>query len=152
MLDQGIDHAREKRARVHDDLLLAVCPLGNLSHVSLELRGHVGARDVRRVGGERLDDGHAKLAWLHGIALEVLDVKEALDDRGASRLGPEAVLLHLLDEPPLAVAGGRLGLLGVELHRVDVTVIPHSERWQDLVLLLAKGIDGPEALLHDNDA
>ena len=152
MLDQPVHHTGKKRPRVVDDLGLGVGALGDLVHVVLELARHLGRGDTGRVGVERVDDRHAELARLAGVVLEVLALIERIDDARARGLGAEAALLHLLDELALAVARGRLGLLGGEVHRLDVAHVADVELGKLVVLLEAIGVDGAEAGLGEHVA
>ena len=145
MLDQPVHHAGEKGARVGDHLGLGVGALGDLGHVVLELAGHLGRGDARRVGVQSVDDGHAQLAGLAGVVLEVLALVERVDDARTRGLGAQAALLHLLDELALAVARGRLGLLGQKVHLPHVADVALVELGQLVVLLEAVGVNGAEA-------
>ena len=128
-----------------DHLALGVGALGHLGHVPLELARHVGRGDARGELVEGVDDGHAQLAGLHRVVLEVLHRVKALDDARARGLGAQAALLHLLDELALGVARGRLGLLGREHEVADVDRVALGEGRQLLVLLEAIGVNAAEA-------
>ena len=91
-----------------------------------------------------VDDGHAELAGLNGIVLEVLHGVETLDDARARGLRAQASLLHLLDELALAVASGRLGLLRVKREVANVHDVTLGKGRELLVSLEAKRVDGAE--------
>ena len=150
VLDERIEHAGEQGAGVVHHVLLRVGALGDLGHVGIELGGHVGRGDARRELRERVDDGDAELAGLDGVVLEIAHRVQALDDARARRLGAQAALFHLLDELALAVARGRLGLLGLELDVAHVDDVALGQRGQLLVALEAIRVGLAEAGLHQH--
>ena len=152
VLDERVEHACEQGAGVIHDVLLRIGALGDLGHIGIELGGHVGRGDARRELRERVDDGDAELAGLDGVVLEVAHRIEALDDARARRLGAQAALFHLLDELALAVARGRLGLLGLELDVAHVDDVALGQRGQLLVALEAIRVGLAEAGLHQHVA
>ena len=135
MLEQLVEHAGQQRARVRHDMLFGVLAALHAGHVAVELAGHIGARDARGKPRQRIDDGDTQLARLHGIVFEIAHGVQALDDARARGLGAQAALFHLLHELALAVARGRLGLLGLELNVEHVDRIALLQRRHLLVAL-----------------
>ena len=135
MLEQLVEHAGQQRARVRHDMLFGVLAALHAGHVAVELAGHIGARDARGKLRQRVDDGDAQLARLNGIIFEIAHSIQALDDARTRGLGTQAALLHLLHELALAVARGRLGLLGLKLNVEHVDRIALLQRRHLLVAL-----------------
>ena len=103
------------------------------------LARHRAGRDVdRRLlhgGVERGDERHAELGGLHRVVAHVVAVVEVLDDVGARGLGAQPELLHLLDEPALAVAARRLRLLGLRAQVEHLERLARLQRRQRAVAL-----------------
>ena len=125
---------------------------GDVIHTLFKLRRHLGIRDMRRELAQSIDHRHAKLAWLDGVVLNVIDRVQALDDRMARRLRSKAELLHLLDELALAVTRRRLGLLLGARSPVEGNHLPLGERGQLLVPLKTVRVNGTETRLYQNVA
>ena len=149
---QGLELTSEQIARDHDDIVLGALARRDVAHVVFELCSHLRMRDARRVGVERVDDGHAELRGLDGVVLDVVHLVQALNDRVARGLRAEAELLHLLDEAALAVALRRLGLLLRACGAVERDQRALLERGELVVLLQAVGIDRPIPGLHGHVA
>ena len=152
VIEQLVDDPREQRARVHDHVLLGVLAMFHARHVLIELGRHIGTRDARGELGQRVDHRDAELTRLNGVVLQIAHGVEALDDARTGRLGAEAALFHLLHELALAVARGRLGLLGLELDIVHVHSIALVERRELLIALKAVGVRLAEARIDQNIA
>ena len=152
VLDQRIEHAGKQGAGVVDHVILGVLALGHVRHVLVELGRHLRRGDARRELAQRVDDGHAQLARLDGVVLQVAHGVEALDDARTRGLGAQAALLHLLDELTLAVARGRFGLLGLERDVVHVDDVALLECGQLLVALETVRIGLAEARIHQHVA
>ena len=152
MLEQLVEHAGQQRARVRHDMLFGVLAALDASHVAVELAGHIGARNARGKLRQRVDDGDAQLARLNGIVFEVAHGVQALDDARARGLGAQAALFHLLHELALAVARGRLGLLGLEFNVEHVDRIALLQRRHLLIALKAVRIGLAEARGHEHVA
>ena len=152
MLEQLVEHAGQQRARVRHDMLFGVLAALDASHVAVELAGHIGARDARGKLRQRVDDGDAQLARLNGIVFEVAHGVQALDDARARGLGAQAALFHLLHELALAVARGRLGLLGLKLNVEHVDRVALLQRRHLLVALKAVRVGLAEARGHEHVA
>ena len=152
MLEQLVEHAGQQRARVRHDMLFGVLTALHAGHVTVELAGHVGARDARGKLRQRIDNGDTQLARLHGIIFEVAHGIQALDDARARGLSTQAALLHLLHELALAVARGRLGLLGLELNVEHVDRVALLQRRHLLVALKAVRVRLAEARGHEHIA
>ena len=152
MLEQLVEHAGQQRARVRHDMLFGILATLHAGHVAVELAGHIGARDARGKLRQRVDDGDAQLARLHGIVFEVAHGIQALDDARARGLGAQAALFHLLHELALAVARGRLGLLGLELNVEHVDRIALLQRRHLLVALESVRVRLAEARGHKHVA
>ena len=152
MLEQLVEHAGQQRARVRHDMLFGVLAALHASHVAVELTGHIGARDARGKLRQRVDDGDAQLARLHGIVFEIAHGVQALDDACARGLGAQAALFHLLHELALAVARGRLGLLGLELNVEHVDRVALLQRRHLLVALETVRVCLAEARGHEHIA
>ena len=131
---------------------LRVLALCHMRHVLVQLRRHFRRGDTGRELRERVDDGHTQLAGLDGIVLEVANLVQALDDARARGLGTQAALLHLLDQLALAVACGRLGLLGLQVDVVHVHHIAGVQRGQLFVALEAIRVGFAEAGIHQHVA
>ena len=71
VLEQLIEHASQQRARVRHDMLFGILAALHTGHIAIELAGHIGARDARGKLRQRVDDGNAQLARLHGIVFEI---------------------------------------------------------------------------------
>ena len=152
VLEQLVEHAGQQRARVRHDMLFGILAALHAGHVAVELAGHIGARNARGKLRQRVDDGDAQLARLHGIVFEVAHGIQALDDARARGLGAQTALLHLLHELALAVARGRLGLLGLEFNVEHVDRIALLQRRHLLVALKAVRIGLAEARGHEHVA
>ena len=152
MLEQLVEHAGQQRTRVRHDMLFGVLAALHAGHVAVELAGHIGARDARGKLRQRVDDGDAQLARLNGIVFEVAHGVQALDDARARGLSAQAALLHLLHELALAVARGRLGLLGLELNVEHVDRIALLQRRHLLVALESVRVRLAEARGHKHVA
>ena len=152
MLEQLVEHAGQQRARVRHDMLFGILAALHAGHVAVELAGHIGARDARGKLRQRVDDGDAQLARLNGIIFEIAHGIQALDDARARGLGAQAALFHLLHELALAVARGRLGLLGLELNVEHVDRVALLKRRHLLVALEAVRICLAEARGHEHVA
>ena len=152
VLEQLVEHAGQQRARVRHDMLFGVLAALHAGHVAVELAGHIGARDARGKLRQRVDDGDAQLARLHGIVFEIAHGIQALDNARARGLGTQAALLHLLHELALAVARGRLGLLGLELHVEHVDRVALLQRRHLLVALKAVRVRLAETRGHEHIA
>ena len=87
MLEQLVEHTGQQRARVRHDMLFGVLAALHAGHVTVELAGHIGARDARGKLRQCIDDGDAQLARLHGIVFEIAHGIQALDDACARGLG-----------------------------------------------------------------
>ncbi len=109
-LELGGGRVQHLAADPHD-LVLGGLTGGDLVHVELELGGHLRRRHPRHVLVKGLVEGDPGLGGNRRIGIGVTAVVELLDDVGARRLGPEAALLHQLDQLALADPRGRLGLL-----------------------------------------
>ncbi len=116
--------------------------VGDGVHLAVERHGHLGARDLARIPGERIDHGTALERGLHRVVGDVLAVVKRLDDVVTRGLRAEAELLHLLDQLALRVACGRLGLLALHLRTEEVYALPVLKLRQMLVLAQSVGIDG----------
>ena len=152
MFEQLVEHAGQQRARVRHDMLFGVLAALHASHVAVELAGHIGARDARGKLRQRVDDGDAQLARLNGIIFEIAHGIQAFDDARARGLGAQAALLHLLHELALAVARGRLGLLGLELHVEHVDRVALLQRRHLLVALESIRVRLAETRGHEHIA
>ena len=152
MLEQLVEHASQQRARVRHDMLFGILAALHTGHVAIELAGHIGARDARGKLRQCVDDGDAQLARLHGIVFEIAHGVQALDDARARGLGAQAALFHLLHELALAVARGRLGLLGLELNVEHVDRVALLQRRHPLIALKAVRIGLAEARGHEHVA
>ena len=152
VLEQLVEHAGQQRARVRHDMLFGVLAALHAGHVAVELAGHIGARDARGKLRQRVDDGDAQLTRLHGIVLEIAHGIQALDNARARGLGTQAALFHLLHELALAVARGRLGLLGLELHLEHVDRVALLQRRHLLVALKAVRVRLTETRGHEHIA
>ena len=152
VLEQLVEHAGQQRARVRHDMLFGVLAALHTGHVAVELAGHIGARDARGKLRQRVDDGDAQLARLHGIVFEVAHGVQALDDARARGLGAQAALFHLLHELALAVARGRLGLLGLELNVEHVDRVALLQRRHLLVALESVRVRLAETRGHEHIA
>ena len=152
MPEQLVEHAGQQRARVCHDMLFGILAALHAGHVAVELAGHIGARDARGKLRQRVDDGDAQLARLNGIIFEIAHGIQALDDARARGLGAQAALFHLLHELALAVARGRLGLLGLELNVEHVDRVALLKRRHLLVALEAVRICLAEARGHEHVA
>ena len=152
MLEQLVEHAGQQCARVRHDMLFGVLAALDAGHVAVELAGHIGARDARGKLRQRIDDGDAQLTRLHGIVFEVAHGVQALDDARARGLGAQAALFHLLHELALAVARGRLGLLGLELNVEHVDRIALLQRRHLLVALESVRVRLAETRGHEHIA
>ena len=152
MLEQLVEHAGQQRTRVRHDMLFGVLAALDAGHVAVELAGHIGARDARGKLRQCVDDGDAQLARLHGIVFEVTHGVQALDDARTRGLGAQAALFHLLHELALAVARGRLGLLGLELNVEHVDRVALLQRRHLLVALESIRIRLAETRSHEHVA
>ena len=152
MLEQLVEHAGQQRARVRHDMLFGVLAALHAGHVAVELAGHIGARDARGKPRQRIDDGDTQLARLHGIVFEIAHGVQALDDARARGLGAQAALFHLLHELALAVARGRLGLLGLELNVEHVDRVTLLQRRHLLVALKTVRVCLAETRGHEHIA
>ena len=152
MLEQLVEHTGQQRARVRHDMLFGVLAALHAGHIAIELAGHIGARDARGKLRQCIDDGDAQLARLNGIIFEIAHGIQALDDARARGLGAQAALFHLLHELALAVARGRLGLLGLELNVEHVDRVALLKRRHLLVALEAVRICLAEARGHEHVA
>ena len=152
VLEQLVEHAGQQRARVRHDMLFGVLAALHAGHVAVELAGHIGARDARGKLRQRVDDGDAQLARLNGIIFEVAHGIQALDDARARGLGAQAALFHLLHELALAVARGRLGLLGLELYVEHIDRVALLQRRHLLVALKAVRVRLAETRGHEHIA
>ena len=152
VLEQLVEHASQQRARVRHDMLFGVLAALHTGHIAIELAGHIGARDARGKLRQRVDDGNAQLARLHGIVFEIAHGIQALDDARARGLGAQAAFFHLLHKLALAVARGRLGLLGLELNVEHVDRIALLQRRHLLVALKAVRVRLAEARGHEHVA
>ena len=150
VLEQLVEHAGQQRARVRHDMLFGVLAALHAGHVAVELAGHIGARDARGKLRQRVDDSDAQLARLHGIVFEIAHGIQALDNARARGLGTQAALLHLLHELALAIARGRLGLLGLQLHVEHVDRIALLQRRHLLVALKAVRVRLAETRGHEH--
>ena len=81
-----------------------------------------------RILRKRVDHRATQLAWLHRIILEILHIKQTLDNRGARGFGAQTVLFHLLNETTLRIARRRLGLLGKKLKISNSQLIALRQR------------------------
>ena len=133
-------------------MLFGILAALHTGHIAIELAGHIGARDARGKLRQRVDDGDAQLARLNGIIFEIAHGIQALDDARARGLGTQAALLHLLHELALAVARGRLGLLGLELNVEHVDRIALLQRRHLLIALKAVRIGLAETGGHEHVA
>ena len=133
-------------------MLFGVLAALHAGHIAIELAGHIGARDARGKLRQCIDDGDAQLARLHGIVFEIAHGVQALDDARARGLGAQAALFHLLHELALAVACGRLGLLGLELNVEHVDRIALLQRRHLLVALESIRIRLAETRGHEHIA
>ena len=133
-------------------MLFGILATLHTGHIAIELAGHIGARDARGKLRQRVDDGDTQLARLNGIVFEVAHGIQALDDARARGLGTQAALLHLLHEFALAVARGRLGLLGLELNVEHVDRIALLQRRHLLVALKAVRVCLAETRGHEHIA
>ena len=152
MFEQLVEHAGQQRARVRHDMFFGVLAALHAGHVAVELAGHIGARDARGKLRQCIDNGDAQLARLHGIIFEIAHGIQALDDARARGLGAQAALFHLLHELALAVARGRLGLLGLEFNVENVDRIALLQRRHLLVALKSIRIRLAEARGHEHVA
>ena len=152
MLEQLIEHAGQQRARVRHDMLFGIFAALHAGHVVVELAGHIGARDARGKLRQCIDDGDTQLTRLHGIVFEVAHGVQALDDARARGLGAQAALFHLLHELALAVACGRLGLLGLELNVEHVDRVALLQRRHLLVALESVRVCLAETRGHEHIA
>ena len=133
-------------------MLFGILAALHAGHVAVEFAGHIGARDARGKLRQRVDDGDTQLARLNGIIFEIAHGVQALDDARARGLGAQAALLHLLHELALAVARGRLGLLGLELNVEHVDRVALLQRRHPLIALKAVRIGLAEARGHEHVA
>ena len=133
-------------------MLFGILAALHTGHVAVELAGHIGARDARGKLRQRIDDGDTQLARLNGIIFEIAHGVQALDDARARGLGAQAALLHLLHELALAVARGRLGLLGLELNVEYVDRIALLKRRHLLVAFKAIRVGLAETRGHEHIA
>ena len=101
---------------------------------------------------QRVDDGDAQLTRLNGIIFEIAHGIQALDDARTRGLGTQAALFHLLHELALAVARGRLGLLGLEFNVEHVDRIALLQRRHLLIALKSIRIRLAEARSHEHIA
>ena len=131
-------------------MLFGILALLHARHVAIELRGHIGACDARSEFGQCIDDGDTQLTRLDRIVLEIAHRVKALDDARARRLGAQAALFHLLDELALAIARGRLGLLGLELDIRNVDGIALGKRRHLLIALEAVWVRLAEASIDQH--
>ena len=152
MLEQLVEHASQQRARVRHDMLFGILAALHTGHVAIELAGHIRARDARGKLRQCVDDGDAQLARLHGIVFEIAHGIQALDDARTRGLGTQAALFHLLHELALAVARGRLGLLGLEFNVEHVDRIALLQRRHLLIALKSIRIRLAEARSHEHIA
>ena len=152
VLEQLVEHAGQQRARVRHDMLFGILAALHAGHVAVEFAGHIGARDARGKLRQRVDDGDTQLARLNGIIFEIAHGVQALDDARARGLGAQAALLHLLHELALAVARGRLGLLGLELNVEHVDRIALLQRRHLLVALESVRVRLAETRGHEHIA
>ena len=152
MLEQLVEHAGQQRARVRHDMLFGILAALDAGHIAIKLAGHIGTRYARGKLRQRVDDGDAQLARLNGIIFEIAHGIQALDDARTRGLGTQAALFHLLHELALAVARGRLGLLGLELNVEHVDRIALLQRRHLLIALKAVRIDLAEARGHEHVA
>ena len=133
-------------------MLFGILAALHTGHIAIELAGHIGARDARGKLRQRVDDGDAQLARLNGIVFEIAHGIQALDDARARGLGTQAALLHLLHELALAVARGRLGLLGLKLNVEHVDRIALLQRRHLLVALESIRVRLAETRGHEHIA
>ena len=133
-------------------MLFGILAALHTGHIAIELAGHIGARDARGKLRQRVDDGDAQLARLNGIIFEIAHGIQALDDARTRGLGTQAALLHLLHELALAVARGRLGLLGFELNVEHVDRIALLQRRHLLVAFKAIRVGLAETRGHEHIA
>ncbi len=123
----------EHGPRLVHDLVPAPLPGLDLLHVRVDRGRHLGPRDRGRVVLEGLDHGAAHEGRAEGGALDVLPADELADHLVPGRLGPEAELLHLLDQARLGVPRRGLGLLLLELDGLDGEALADLEG-RELVL------------------
>ena len=152
VLEQLVEHAGQQRARVRHDMLFGILAALHAGHVAVELTGHIGTRDARGKLRQCIDDGDTQLARLHGIVFEVAHGVQALDDARARGLGTQAALLHLLHELALAVARGRLGLLGLELNVEHIDRVTLLQRRHLLVAFESVRVRLAETRGHEHIA
>ena len=152
VLEQLVEHASQQCARVRHDMLFGVLAALHAGHVAVELAGHIGARDARGKLRQRVDDSDAQLARLNGIIFEIAHGIQALDNARARGLGAQAALFHLLHELALAVARGRLGLLGLELNVEHIDRIALLQRRHLLVALESVRVCLAETRGHEHIA
>ena len=152
VFEQLVEHASQQRARVRHDMLFGILAALHTGHVAIELAGHIGARDARGKLRQCIDDGDAQLTRLHGIVFEVAHGVQALDDARACGLGAQAALFHLLHELALAVARGRLSLLGLEFNVEHVDRIALLQRRHLLIALESIRIRLAETRGHEHIA
>ena len=152
MLEQLVEHASQQRARVRHDMLFGILAALDAGHIAIKLPGHIGARDARGKLRQCVDDGDAQLARLNGIIFEIAHGIQALDDARTRGLGTQAALFHLLHELALAVARGRLGLLGLEFNVEHVDRIALLQRRHLLIALKSIRIRLAEARSHEHIA
>ena len=152
MLEQLVEHTGQQRTRVCHDMLFSVLAALHAGHVAVEFAGHIGTRDARGKLRQRIDNGDTQLTRLHGIVFEVTHGVQALDNARARGLGAQAALFHLLHELALAVARGRLGLLGLELNVEHVDRVALLQRRHLLVALESVRVRLAETRGHEHVA
>ena len=133
-------------------MLFGVLAALDAGHIAIKLAGHIGARDARGKLRQCVDDGDAQLARLNGIIFEIAHGIQALDDARTRGLGTQAALFHLLHELALAVARGRLGLLGLEFNVEHVDRIALLQRRHLLVALESVRVRLAETRGHEHIA